>query len=83
MHAQELFDVDDARIATLHPRAYMAPGETITAAEMENRSRKYGDIVLGYLDEGLNGTIVVEKNAKIKYEDVHKLIVMTTDKAVF
>jgi hypothetical protein len=79
---QEFFDIEDARIATLHPRAYMAPGETITAAQMEDRSRQYGDIVLGYLDEDLNGTLVVNKSKKIKYEDVHKMIVMTTDPAV-
>jgi hypothetical protein len=75
---QELFDVEDARMCTRHPLTYMHADETVSVAELEDRSRKYSEIVVGYLDKDNVGTITVNQNAKVKYGDVSRLIVMTS-----
>ena len=78
---QELFDVEGARMVTRHPACYMRADETVTAQELEDRGRKYNEIVVGHLDHELGGTFMLSKGKKVKAADVKALIVMTTDRA--
>jgi hypothetical protein len=76
---QELFDVDGARVVTAHPLAYMHQGETVTVAELEDRARSCGEIVVGYVDHELDGIAVSDLSTKVKYEDISKLIVLANE----
>jgi hypothetical protein len=73
---QELFDVEGAVASMVHPSAYMAPGEVVTGGELEDRSRKYGETVVGYVDSVLQATFCLYKQDKVAHEDVEKFIVV-------
>lgn len=76
---QELFDVDGAHVTTVHPLAYMHQGETVTVAELEDRARSCREIIVGYVDHELDGIAFNDMGTKIKYEDISKLILLTSD----
>ena len=64
-NAQELFDVEDARLCTKHPSTYMVPGETATVGQLEDRSRAYGEIIVGYLDHDNKGECMLRDKDKV------------------
>lgn len=76
---QEVFDIEDARIAMCHPSSYMVPGEAASAGELEDRSRANGEIVVGYIDHEHAGHVLVHKRAEVREDEVAKLIIMTND----
>lgn len=73
---QELFDVEGAVASMAHPSAYMKPGEVVTGAQLEDRSRKYGEMVVGYVDAALRGSFTLHKGDKVAYANVEKLMVV-------
>jgi hypothetical protein len=74
---QELFDIEDAMVTTYHPTKYLKPGERLEVEEIEDRARSQREIVIGYLDHNLKASMITDKNEKIDFEQVSKLIVMT------
>ena len=78
---QELLDVEGARVSMKHPLTYMKPGETVTAAVLEDRSRRHGEVVVGYVDDELQGTFTLWKTDTVAFDHVHKLMIVTAEDA--
>ena len=74
--------MEGAVASMAHPSTYMSPGEVVTGGQLEDRSRKYGEMVVGYVDSCLRGTFTLYKGDKVAYGDVEKLMVVKRSEAV-